>query len=170
MTQSRRLAVIYRTRKKRGAACLTGHFSLPLFTLTLTCQPWLVQPFLSTAWAISLINSSVTWPPSTFFPPWCVLSVTKGSARSWWQHSVSWQWLWSIRKHCFTGRVMEPLYRCQQEVVNSSSLEISKRCLDMALGNMLYVSSVEQERGWTQWPPEVPSSLKHCVTMWKPRK
>ena len=53
----------------------------------------------------------------------------------------------NIRKH-FTVQVMDQSHRLPREVVESSSLEILRSCLNMVLDNLLQVSIFEQE-AWT---------------------
>ena len=55
----------------------------------------------------------------------------------------------NIRKHFFTVRVTDHWHRLPREVVESPSLGILKSCLDMALGNQLWVVLLEQV-GWTR--------------------
>ena len=47
------------------------------------------------------------------------------------------RFLLNIRKHFFTVRVTEHWHRLPREVVESPSLEIFKRCMDMVPGNLI---------------------------------
>lgn len=49
--------------------------------------------------------------------------------------------------------------------MDSPSLEAFRSCLDMVLGSQVSVALLEQ-RGWTRWLPEVPSQLRHSVSLW----
>lgn len=51
-----------------------------------------------------------------------------------------------------------------EEPVESPSLEVFKSCLDMVLGNLLWVAWLEQ--GLELIDPEVPSNLSYCVLVW----
>lgn len=93
---------------------------------------------------------------------------TAGGAQ--WQDKRQWaqnktQDTLNMRKHFFTLRVTEHWHKIPRKVVDSSSLKVFKNCLDMILGNWLYVSLPEQGV-WTRWPSEVPSILKHPVILW----
>ena len=50
----------------------------------------------------------------------------------------------NIRKHFFAVGVTEHWSRLPGEFVDSPSLEILKSCLDMVLGNQLWVALLEQ--------------------------
>jgi len=50
----------------------------------------------------------------------------------------------NITKHCFSGRGTEHWHRLPREVAERPYLEMFKSCLDMVLGNRLYVTLLEQ--------------------------
>jgi len=70
----------------------------------------------------------------------------------------------NIRERFLSVRVTECWNRLPREVVGSPSLEILKICLDMVLGNRLWVALLEQG-GWTRCSPEVPSYLSPGVIL-----
>ena len=60
--------------------------------------------------------------------------------------------------------VMEHWNRLPRGVVDSTSLEILKTCLDKVLCSLLYVTLLRQ-RSMTRRSPEVPSSPYHSVIL-----
>ena len=70
----------------------------------------------------------------------------------------------NIRERFLGVRVMEHWDRLLGEVVGPPSSEILKVCLDMVLGNWLWVALLEQG-GWTRCSPQVPSHLNHSVIL-----
>ena len=71
----------------------------------------------------------------------------------------------NMRKNFFPLRVTEPWHRLPREVVESTSLEIFKPCLDKVLCSLLWVTLLRQG-GWTGCPTEVPSNPYHSVILW----
>ena len=64
----------------------------------------------------------------------------------------------NIRKHLFTVRVMKQWNRLPREFVESPSLEIHKKHLNMILGNWLQVALFEQGVGLDDLQRSLPIS------------
>ena len=70
--------------------------------------------------------------------------------------------LWTSGNIFFTVRVTEDWHKMSREVVESPSLEILKKYLDIIMGNQLWVTLLEQEC-WTRWAQR---SLSTWTILW----
>ena len=76
------------------------------------------------------------------------------------------KWAQTIRKHTFTVRTTGHWSRLHSEAVEFPSSEIFKTPPDTVLTNLLWMTLLDQGRGWTRWPLEVPSKLSYFMILW----